>query len=86
MGLPGEQGVISCPHQIINSLWKHHNLTLLKQTETWGRDSVMCRTLSCAAAAGGAKMLVCIAETKGLKWSLEKQGGRDYIRAVENGF
>lgn len=46
----------------------------------------MCRTLSCTAAAGGAEMLVCTAETKGLKWSFEKQGGRDYVRAVENSF
>lgn len=86
MGLPGERGVISCPHQIFNSLCKHRNLALLKQTETWGRGSVMGRTLSCAAAAGGAKMLVCTTDTKGLKWSFGKQGGRDYIRTVENGF
>lgn len=46
----------------------------------------MCRTLGCAAAAAGAKMLVCTAETKGLKWSFEKQGKRDYVRAVENVF
>lgn len=46
----------------------------------------MGRTLSCAAAAGGAKMLVCTTDTKGLKWSFGKQGGRDYIRTVENGF
>lgn len=73
MGLPGEQGVISCPHKIINSLWKHHNLTLLKQTETLGRGSVMCRTLSCGAAAGRAKMLVCTAETKMVIWKTGRE-------------
>lgn len=65
MGLPREQGVISRPRQVINSLSKHHDLTLLKQTETSGRASVMCKIVGCAAAAGGAKMLVYAAETTG---------------------